>query len=161
MGKLVQVDAPPPSRDGLDVVCGWTEQPISIEIFQHPRPHNATQTNRYILKNASHMISEGSELLLLVPSLAGVVGSVVLPVLGAVPDGAIVLFSGMGENAQEELTIGVGALAGSTIFLLTIPWALCILGGRVHIDPVSGLALYKCVRAYASGGGVGCLRSIC
>ena len=89
------------------------------------------------------MISEGSELLLLVPSLAGVVGSVVLPVLGAVPDGAIVLFSGMGDNAQEELTIGVGALAGSTIFLLTIPWALCILGGRVHIDPVSGFALYK------------------
>ena len=35
------------------------------------------------------MISDGSELLLLVPSLAGLVGSVVLPVLGAVPDGAI------------------------------------------------------------------------
>ncbi len=91
------------------------------------------------------MISEGSELLLLVPSLAGVVGSVVLPVLGAVPDGAIVLFSGMGDNAQEELTVGVGALAGSTIFLLTIPWALSILGGRVHVDPVSGLALYRYV----------------
>ena len=29
----------------------------------------------------------GSELLLLVPSLAGIVGSVVLPILGAVPDG--------------------------------------------------------------------------
>lgn len=41
------------------------------------------------------MISDGSELLLLVPSMAGIVGSVVLPVLGAVPDGAIVVFSGM------------------------------------------------------------------
>lgn len=68
------------------------------------------------------MISDGSELLLLVPSLAGVVGSVVLPVLGAVPDGAIVLFSGMGDDAQSELSVGVGALAGSTIMLLTIPW---------------------------------------
>ena len=39
----------------------------------------------YILLNASSLISDGSELLLLIPSLAGVVGSVVLPVLGAVP----------------------------------------------------------------------------
>lgn len=68
------------------------------------------------------MISDGSELLLLVPAVAGIVGSVVLPVLGAVPDGAIVLFSGMGDDAQEELSVGVGALAGSTIMLLTIPW---------------------------------------
>ena len=65
------------------------------------------------------MISDGSELLLLIPSVAGLVGSVVLPVLGAVPDGAIVLFSGIGPDAQEQLTIGIGALAGSTIMLLT------------------------------------------
>lgn len=51
----------------------------------------------------------------------------------------------MGPNAQEELSVGVGALAGSTIFLLTIPWSMCIFGGRVHIDPVSALAMYKCV----------------
>lgn len=54
----------------------------------------------HILMYASHLISDGSELLLLVPSLAGIVGSVVLPVLGAVPDGCIVLFSGIGPNAQ-------------------------------------------------------------
>uniref|UniRef100_A0A7S2FKF6 EF-hand domain-containing protein n=1 Tax=Octactis speculum TaxID=3111310 RepID=A0A7S2FKF6_9STRA len=80
------------------------------------------------------MISDGSELLLLVPSLAGVVGSCVLPILGAVPDGMIVLFSGTGPNAQEQLNVGVGALAGSTIMLLTIPWALSIYAGRVNID---------------------------
>ena len=34
------------------------------------------------------------QLLLLVPELKYVVGSVVLPVLGALPDGAIILFSG-------------------------------------------------------------------
>ena len=56
----------------------------------------------YILFNASNYISDGSELLLLVPAYAGVVGSVVLPVLGAVPDGAIVLFSGMGDGAQGK-----------------------------------------------------------
>lgn len=88
----------------------------------------------YVLFNASNMISDGSELLLLVPSMAGIVGSVVLPVLGAVPDGAIVLFSGMGPDAQQQVSVGVGALAGSTIMLLTIPWALSVFAGRVNID---------------------------
>ena len=60
--------------------------------------------------------------------------SVVLPVLGAVPDGAIVLFSGLGPDAQEELSVGVGALAGSTIMLLTVPWALSVFAGRVSLD---------------------------
>ncbi|KAI9911853.1 hypothetical protein PsorP6_009045 [Peronosclerospora sorghi] len=88
----------------------------------------------FVLFNASNLISNGSELLLLVPSMAGIVGSVVLPVLGAVPDGAIVLFSGMGPNAQEQVSVGVGALAGSTIMLLTLPWALSVYAGRVNID---------------------------
>ena len=74
-------------------------------------------------------------MLLLVPSMAGLVGGVVLPLLGAVPDGAIILFSGLGdiETAQETLSVGVGALAGSTIMLLTVPFALSIYGGRVDL----------------------------
>ncbi|KAJ9460113.1 hypothetical protein DIPPA_11205 [Diplonema papillatum] len=83
----------------------------------------------YILFNASGMISEGSELLLLT-SARGVVGSVVLPILGAIPDGAIILFSGA---TQDSLAVGVGALAGSTIMLLTVPWCLAIIAGRVDI----------------------------
>lgn len=54
----------------------------------------------YFLMYGSNLISDGSELLLLVPSLKGLVGSIVLPILGAVPDGCIVLFSGFGPNAQ-------------------------------------------------------------
>ena len=96
----------------------------------------------YILFTASNMLSEGSELLLLVPSIAGIVGSVVLPILGAVPDGAIMLFSGLGPDAQEQLQVGVGALAGSTIMLLTVPWSFSILAGRVAIG-ADGLAQYK------------------
>mmetsp|Transcript_2801 Transcript_2801/g.2463 ORF Transcript_2801/g.2463 Transcript_2801/m.2463 type:complete len:577 (-) Transcript_2801:15-1745(-) len=95
----------------------------------------------YLLMFASNLISDGSELLLLVPSFAGLVGSVVLPVLGAVPDGCIVLFSGLGPDAQEQLSVGVGALAGSTIMLLTIPWFLAIYGGRVDI--IYGEPKYK------------------
>lgn len=89
----------------------------------------------FVLFQASNLISEGSDLLLLVPSLAGLVGGVVLPLLGAVPDGAIMLFSGLGdiEKAQETLSVGVGALAGSTIMLLTVPWALSVFAGKVDI----------------------------
>ncbi|CAM9382036.1 unnamed protein product [Chrysoparadoxa australica] len=97
----------------------------------------------YILFIASNMISDGSELLLLVPSMAGMVGSVVLPVLGAVPDGAIVLFSGMGDDAQNQLGVGVGALAGSTVMLLTLPWFLSVYAGRVNLDKETGQAVYR------------------
>ena len=88
----------------------------------------------YGLFYAANLISDGAELLLLVPALAGLVGSVILPVLGAVPDGMMVLFSGIGENAQEEVSVGVGALCGSTIMLLTVPWFMSILAGRVKIE---------------------------
>jgi Ca2+/Na+ antiporter len=49
---------------------------------------------------------------------------------------AIILFSGLGsiEAAQETLSVGVGALAGSTIMLLTIPFALSVYAGRVDIE---------------------------
>jgi len=96
----------------------------------------------FILFKASNLISDGSELLLLIPSVAGIVGSVVLPILGAVPDGMIVLFSGLGDDAQNELQVGIGALAGSTIMLLTIPWFASLLAGRVSLDE-NGQGLYK------------------
>jgi len=96
----------------------------------------------FILFKASNLISDGSELLLLIPSVAGIVGSVVLPILGAVPDGMIVMFSGLGDNAQEELAVGVGALAGSTIMLLTIPWFFSLIAGRVSLDE-HGVGAYK------------------
>merc|ERR1719329_1624568 len=55
----------------------------------------------------------------------------------------MVLFSGVGpiEVAQEKLAVGVGALAGSTIMLLCIPWCLSIYAGRVDIE--DGVCQYK------------------
>lgn len=49
--------------------------------------------------------------------------------------------AGLGPDAQEQLQVGVGALAGSTIMLLTIPWGGCILVGGVPIGK-SGDAAY-------------------
>jgi Ca2+/Na+ antiporter len=88
----------------------------------------------YVLYYGSNLISEGSELLLLVPELAGLVGGIVLPLLGAVPDGAIILCSGLGADAQTTLSVGVGALAGSTVMLLTVPFAMSIYAGRVDME---------------------------
>ena len=87
----------------------------------------------YLMYIGCSMISDGAELLMLTP-YSKLVGSCILPVLGAVPDGALVLFSGLGPDAQENLDVGVGALAGSTVMLITIPWALAIWGGRVDAD---------------------------
>merc|ERR1719161_628761 len=95
----------------------------------------------YVLYTGSNLISDGGELLQLIPSIQGVVGSIVLPILGAVPDGMMVLFSGLGPDAQEQVSVGVGALAGSTIMLLTLPWFLAVLGGRVSL--VGGVPQYK------------------
>lgn len=95
-----------------------------------------------VLFIAANLISDGSEFLLLIPSISGMVGSIVLPVLGAVPDAAIVIFSGLGSDAQYQLEVGIGALAGSTILLLTVPWFLIITAGRVDIS-AEGKPQYK------------------
>jgi len=73
--------------------------------------------------------------------VAPLVGSVVLPILGAVPDGLMVLLSGLGDDAQGQVSVGVGALAGSTIMLLTLPWFVAVYTGRVNIK--AGVATYK------------------
>ena len=35
-------------------------------------------------------------------------GGIVLPLLGAVPDSAIIIVSGLGDDAQEKLSVGMG-----------------------------------------------------
>jgi Ca2+/Na+ antiporter len=96
----------------------------------------------YILYLGANYIGDGSELLMLNPKIAPLVGPIVIPILGAVPDGLIMVFSGLGpqEQAQEKISVGVGALAGSTIMLLTLPWFMAVTAGRVNI--VSGKADY-------------------
>lgn len=103
-----------------------------------------------ILYQSSNLISSGSELLLLVPAVASLVGSIVLPILGAVPDGMMTLFSGLGPDAQSEVGIGVGVLAGSTVMLLTFPWFIAVVCGRVPLNS-KGEADYK-GKGKAGGG---------
>ena len=55
-----------------------------------------------LLATAAKFISDGAEMLLDFGLAPRVIGGVVLPVLGAVPDAAIILASGLGENAQVK-----------------------------------------------------------
>lgn len=66
----------------------------------------------------------------------------------------MVLFSCMGDNAQDEVGVGVGAIAGSTIMLLTIPWFLAWLGGRVDLDE-TGMPNYNKKPKFTGQGDAG------
>jgi Ca2+/Na+ antiporter len=91
-----------------------------------------------ILGVAAKLISDGAELLLDLGLPASIIGGLVLPVLGAVPDAAIIVVSGATgsrEAAQDNLQVGMGTLAGSTIMLLTLPWLGSLILGRNDIQP--------------------------
>jgi Ca2+/Na+ antiporter len=95
----------------------------------------------YILMKGSQLIGDGSEMLLLMYG-PGIIGGLLIPILGAIPDCAVILVSGLGsgkkEEIQQELSVGVGTLVGSTVMLLTLPWAIGIFLGRRDIDPKTG-----------------------
>lgn len=84
----------------------------------------------FFLFKGADLVSEGSQLLLLTP-YKKIIGSIVIPVLGAVPEGFIMLFSGLNGDTAS---VGVGTLAGSSIMLLTVNWSFLIFSGRVDSD---------------------------
>eukprot|EP00698_Gefionella_okellyi_P006477 TRINITY_DN15810_c0_g1_i1.p1 TRINITY_DN15810_c0_g1~~TRINITY_DN15810_c0_g1_i1.p1 ORF type:complete len:454 (+),score=110.30 TRINITY_DN15810_c0_g1_i1:33-1394(+) len=95
-----------------------------------------------VLGFGSKTIADGSELLMDILD-PGFIGGFVLPVLGAVPDTAIILVSCLGPDAQSQLSVGIGTLAGSTIMLLTLPWFAALFVGRQDIE--NGMAVeLKC-----------------
>eukprot|EP01132_Coremiostelium_polycephalum_P007838 gene7838-9652_t len=98
-----------------------------------------------ILGIGSRLISLGSEYLLEVVS-PGIIGGFVLPLLGTLPDAAIIFVSTLGGNVDEtqfRLAVGIGSLTGSNIFLITIPWAIAIWRGKCDISPVTKMAKNK------------------
>ncbi|KAK9688799.1 hypothetical protein RND81_09G011700 [Saponaria officinalis] len=90
----------------------------------------------YLMFMAATYLSNGSELLLEILG-PGVVGGLFLPILGALPDAMLILVSGLSgstEEAQGQVSVGMGLLAGSTVMLLTIIWGTCILVGKCDMD---------------------------
>lgn len=80
-----------------------------------------------ILGAGANLISDGAEgVLELYPAYGSVIGALLLPVLGALPDSMMIIVSGAFGSvaeAQMQLGVGVGTLAGSTIMLLTVSGA--------------------------------------
>jgi len=85
-----------------------------------------------ILAFSAKTIADGSDLLLEVLH-PGVIGGFVIPLLGALPDALIILVSGIGDEVEDEISVGMGTLCGSTIMLLTIAWSGGLLAGRTDI----------------------------
>lgn len=42
--------------------------------------------------------------------------------------------SGSPETAQDQVAVGMGLLAGSTVMLLTVIWGSCVLIGKCDIE---------------------------
>uniref|UniRef100_A0A0A8Y2F1 EF-hand domain-containing protein n=1 Tax=Arundo donax TaxID=35708 RepID=A0A0A8Y2F1_ARUDO len=91
----------------------------------------------FLMYKAATYLSAGSELLLEIMG-PGLVGGLLLPILGALPDALLVLVSGLSgskETAQSQVLIGMGLLAGSTVFLLTLLWGTCVVVGKCDLGP--------------------------
>lgn len=95
----------------------------------------------YLLFLGASLLKDASFYLLLIPDFSAIVGSIVNPVLGAVPESVIVMFAGI-KTTETAMAVGIGSLAGSTVVLLTLPWFLAVLGGRVDLDPETRQPLY-------------------
>ncbi|XP_062189983.1 sodium/calcium exchanger NCL1-like [Phragmites australis] len=96
-------------------------------------------TYGFLMYKAATYLSAGSELLLEIMG-PGLVGGLLLPILGALPDALLVLVSGLSgsrETAQSQVLIGMGLLAGSTVFLLTLLWGSCVIVGKCDLGPNS------------------------
>ncbi|KAK8712307.1 hypothetical protein V6N13_147547 [Hibiscus sabdariffa] len=89
----------------------------------------------YLMFLAATYLSTGSELLLEILG-PGIVGGLFLPALGALPDAMLILVSGLSgtaETAQDQVSVGMGLLAGSTVMLLTVIWGSCVIVGRCDL----------------------------
>jgi len=84
---------------------------------------------------SAKMISDGAEMLLDLGVAPALIGGVILPVSGVVPDSMMILVSGLGTKAaaQDQISVGMGTLAGSTILLLTLAWSVSLYVGRVDL----------------------------
>eukprot|EP01023_Acetabularia_acetabulum_P009582 TRINITY_DN14322_c0_g1_i4.p1 TRINITY_DN14322_c0_g1~~TRINITY_DN14322_c0_g1_i4.p1 ORF type:complete len:538 (+),score=100.69 TRINITY_DN14322_c0_g1_i4:35-1648(+) len=89
----------------------------------------------FLMLKGANFLSDGSELLLAIVD-PGVIGGLLLPLLGALPDSIIIIVSGLGskDQVQNLIAVGMGTLAGSSIMLLTITWGISLLVGRCDLD---------------------------
>ncbi|XP_031119537.1 sodium/calcium exchanger NCL-like [Ipomoea triloba] len=110
----------------------------------------------YLMFLAATYLSSGSELLLEILG-PGLIGGLFLPILGALPDAMLILVSGLSGSvaeAQSQVSVGMGLLAGSTVMLLTVIWGTCVVVGKCDIQNAVAVDL-KDTKAFSlTGSGV-------
>ncbi|KAI3945897.1 hypothetical protein MKW98_007246 [Papaver atlanticum] len=120
----------------------------------------------YLLFLGEKCICLGSEIVFQMLG-TGVFGACAFEILGAFPEGMIILVSGLSKSkevAEEKVLTGVGLLAGSTVLLLTLLWGTCVILGKSDFSDVSvyndskSSALQKLwmgnPRSYLTGSGI-------
>ncbi|KAF5176886.1 Calcium-binding ef-hand, partial [Thalictrum thalictroides] len=91
---------------------------------------------QYLLYLGDRYVSTGSELMFSLVG-PGIFGASAFQILGSLPEALLVLASGISgsqETAQAEVVSGVGILAGSTVFLLTLLWGTCVVVGKMDLS---------------------------
>ncbi|RZC74307.1 hypothetical protein C5167_049792 [Papaver somniferum] len=120
----------------------------------------------YLLFLGEKCICLGSEIVFQMLG-TGVFGACAFEILGAFPEGMIILVSGLSKSkevAEEKVLTGVGLLVGSTVLLLTLLWGTCVILGKSDFSDVSvfndskSSALQKLwlgkPRSYLTGSGI-------
>ncbi|EYU28050.1 hypothetical protein MIMGU_mgv1a023246mg [Erythranthe guttata] len=77
-------------------------------------------------------IGKGSKVLFHIIG-AGKFGGIIFRILMALPSMMLMIVSGVfssKENAQNQVSLGVGIYAGITVFSLTVQWGICVIVGR-------------------------------
>ncbi|KAI3918778.1 hypothetical protein MKX01_042098 [Papaver californicum] len=93
----------------------------------------------YLLFLGEKCICLGSEIVFQMLG-TGVFGACAFEILGAFPEGMIILVSGLSKSkevAEEKVLTGVGLLAGSTVLLLTLLWGTCVILGKSDFSDFS------------------------
>lgn len=97
-----------------------------------------TAANMVILGLGAHILASGADKLLEVPGIStGFIGGILIPLLGALPDTAIVFVSATGMT-HEDLMISIGSMCGSTTMLVAFSLGIIIMVGRCDISYAHG-----------------------
>ncbi|KAL5729966.1 hypothetical protein ACHQM5_002853 [Ranunculus cassubicifolius] len=110
----------------------------------------------FLMFMAARYLSSGSEMLLEILG-PGIIGGLFLPVLGALPDALLILVSGLSgnkETAQDQVLVGMGLLAGSTVMLLTLLWGSCVILGKTDIEGQKTIDLQDTKGFSLTGSGI-------
>lgn len=97
----------------------------------------------FILFFQGRLLNKGATRLILLSELSRVAASIIIPIVDTLPIALVIYFCGLGTVSNTEFQIGTGALVGTSMLLLTIPWGLSVIIGRVDVDPLSDECAYR------------------